>query len=135
MNEKKLKKRERNLGNLGCASIIIIFSMILLTLFFLNPNNKKNFIKKGEFIGLSKNRTYIYYTKTDDFDAILRHAKMQYWSKGATSMVFYFTNKDTIPTNISKDVFIIDERYKKYCIAAYYRYDSGRSEYIKYPFR
>ena len=69
----------------------------------------------------------------DMWSKIQSHAKLQSYTPGGTTTVFFFKNRDMTP-----DVTFVgekfDEKYEPYCVAGYWKYPTGNEQFSKFPF-
>jgi hypothetical protein len=126
----------------GCASAQKYPSGIdfeLIGYFQANPGEKGN-----NSNGVLRLKTYYVSNFKDDpqvWTDIEKHAKSEMWSEGDVTVIFYFNDKQHTPGDIvtlAKDydtALNFPESYNKYCVAGYWKYSSGKEQFIRYPLK
>ena len=126
---------QKQSGNTGCLIVLVSVVVLLLIFFIIGQMKEIHYEKVSEFVGESSNRSYAFYAKVVNFEDIQNHARLQPWSRGSATNVFYFDDREFTPEVLAGAGNIIEEKHKEHCVAAYYRWDSGEEEFIQYPYR
>ncbi|HMA61496.1 MAG TPA: hypothetical protein VKP78_02490 [bacterium] len=119
--------------------ILIVVIFILMGFMILSFDNGKKpseeFEKVGYFINeKSSIKIYSYYTKVNNFDKIKAHAQSLPWKKGGVTHVYYFNDRENTP-NVTHLGVKLKPRFRKNCIAYYYKLTNGKGNFTKYPFK
>lgn len=128
-------KEQKKLGNSGCLMVLVGIVLILVVIAIIGQINEIQYIKVAEYTGNSNNRAYAFYVEKVNLEDIFNHARLQPWTRGSVTRVFYFDSIDNAPTTLEDAGNIIDEDHKQHCIVMYTRWDSGEEEFIESPFK
>jgi len=116
----------------GCSVGIAILCLFIL--YIICDNLKYSNFKQIGYYKQDHNRDFSYFTSETDTLKILNHAKKQMWTEGYRTFVFYFSDPDNTP-DITFTGWQFDPEYEPYCIAAYWKYTTGKEKFSTHPFK
>jgi len=133
----KIKKKT------GCSIFVISFIGIMFIVYIISQMSGNNFEDVGYYKMKTKNgsNSRVYSVYVNDFsdspeiwDKIQKYAKNKMYTAGGTTIVFFFNDKNNTPdvTYVGAE---FDKKYEKYCVAAFWKYPTGKETFGKYPFK
>lgn len=122
--------------------VFSIISLLIITLLFGCGEYSSDFEQVGyykkEMPNGSNMRVFSIFVKNFQDDEstwakIIKYAKSQMYSERGNTFVFFFNDRSNTP-DVTFTGAEFPTIYEKYCIAAFWKYPSGKEEFSKYPF-